>query len=64
MGYKVKGVVIMARDIKDLILLLNQLQGLECLVGPDEFKRHYPDFVVATRKVKARIRSDLKAKRG
>ena len=63
MGYKVKGVVIMARDIKDLILLLNQLQGLECLVGPNEFNRRYPEFVIAAGKAKGIIRSELKAKK-
>ncbi len=52
----------MARDIKDLILLLNQLQGLECLVDPAEFKKKYPEFVVAAGKAKAIIRSELKAK--
>jgi len=51
----------MVKNIKDLILLLNQLQGLECLVGPDEFKRRYPEFVVATEKAKAIIRGELKA---
>lgn len=49
----------MARDIRDLILLLNLLQGLESLVGPDEFKKKYPEFVVAAGKVKARIRSEI-----
>jgi len=53
----------MARDIKDLILLLNQLQGLECLVGPNEFKRRYPEFVIAAGKAKGIIRSELKAKK-
>lgn len=48
------------RDIMLLIQLLNLLQGLAALVGPEEFKRRYPEFVVATRKVKARIRSELK----
>ena len=64
MGYKVKGVAIMARDIKDLIVFLNLLQGLECLVGPDEFRRRYPEFVVAIKQAKARIRSELTAKKG
>lgn len=50
----------MARDIRDLIQLLNLLEGLAALVGPDEFKKKYPEFVVATRKVKAKIRSNLK----
>ncbi len=54
----------MARDIKDLIVFLNLLQGLECLVGPDEFRRRYPEFVVAIKQAKARIRSELTAKKG
>ena len=53
----------MARDIRDLIFLLNQLQGLEALVGPAEFKKKYPEFVVATGKAKAIIKSELKAKK-
>jgi len=53
----------MARAIKDLILLLNLLQGLKSLVGPDEFKRRYPEFVVATGKAQAIIRGELTAKK-
>ena len=53
----------MARDIKDLIVFLNLLQGLESLVGPDEFKKKYPEFVVAAGKAKGIIRSELKAKK-
>lgn len=58
------GVSVPKRDIMLLIQLLNLLQGLAALLGPEEFKRRFPEFVVATRKVKARIRSELRAKRG
>ena len=49
----------MARDIRDLIVLLNLIQGLRSLVGEDEFKKRYPEFIVAADKVRARIRSEI-----
>ena len=50
-------------DIMMLVQLLNQVEGLAALVGRDEFKKRYPEFAVAVRKIKARIRSEFKKAR-
>ncbi len=47
-------------NIMMLVQLLNLIEGLAALVGQDEFKRRYPEFLIAIRKIKARIRSSLK----
>lgn len=46
-------------DIRLLVELLNQLDGLKNLLGEKEFRRRYPELDIAD-KVKARIRSKLK----
>lgn len=50
-------------DIMMLVQLLNLIEGLAALVGQDEFKRRYPEFLIAVRKIKARIRSEFKKAR-
>ena len=46
-------------DVKLLIEFLNYLEGLEQLLGSQEFVARFPEFDGLAEKVKARIRSEL-----
>ena len=46
--------------VKPLVEFLNQLEGLERLLGRDEFVARFPEFDGLTVKVRSRIRSELK----
>lgn len=52
-------VSILKSDIRLLVEFLNCIEGLERLLGSDEFLARFPEFEGLADKVKARIRSEL-----